>query len=645
MQNTNENRVSLRRVRLSLWKRGVLGLLGLLAGVSCGAGFGVVQAGPAAPGRTCEVVWSVVGPDVQPADTAGGQGFAESLASRPGFAVTGVKTSGGVWGTPGKAGTEPVSVVNVAVGKHRDLLLFVMDDKGTTVLAGLRRECLMGRKTRRDWAGPGPLQIPENAVRELVQDFGHLVISGLKVQEDRQVSINVAAWKAAAAELAGGFTETPAPGGKGAGATQMAPGNGLAIQAVNALAIAAMSQAGAQPTTQAAAASLTIEVAQDVDHYALRYTLKRDGKSEQYVQRFIGQAELYDHIAMAARKLWAWRDGVRSAAKLGDGVAEPLSAGKGLTVMSVGGTIRGIDPVSGRDMWAAVPPRRVVFPQAVLAQATENKVLRMGKPSEMVDVQTGRLTAISTDAPVLPWAIDLGSGSKVAMVLDGTVNLSDAGKEVWKVTYPDPLTAGPGISEKAVFAGNEAGEVVALSSADGKEIWRQPTGLRLTGPVTLVGESVVVASFEGTVVALNAGDGKERWRYGARDVLLARPVVVDGLLLLADKGNTVCLLDPKTGEAKATFTAPTWLINAAAVEHGGKKWVVCSDLAGKVRFLDVPGLKPVSEVALDAQLSKPILQAADLPTIWGSGNEIDVKAAGVLVGDRRGWVYVLNFPR
>ncbi len=607
-----------------------------------------VKAEAAETARACEVSWAVLGTEVLPTDSLVAQEFAESLKARPGLTVREVKAGSGVWGAGGQgktAGVTPVSLVNVAVGKHRDLLLFVVDEKGTTVLAALRRECQVARKSRRDWSGPGPFQIPENAARELAQDYGHLKTDGLKAEPGKRVSVSVMPWKNVAAELAGGFSDAPDAGSKAAQAAPMEPSGADGVQAVNTLAFAALAQAGAQPTTEAAAATLTIEVARNVDHYALRYTMKSEGKSREYAQRFISQNELYDHMEVAGKLLWAWGDDVRSAAKLGDGAVEPLAAGKGVAAVGVGGVIRGFEPVSGRDSWPGVIAKRAVFPYGVLMQGNESQVVRMGKPSELVDIQTGKWVSVAGDAPVLPWGMELGAGGRAAVVNDAKVTFNNGAKELWKTSLADPISAGPAVNERAVFVANESGDVVALGAADGSEIWRKPTGLRLCGAMTVMGESLIATSFDGTVVALGTGDGKELWRHAARDVLLARPCLVDGFLLLADKGSVVWLLDPKTGEAKASFATPTWLVNAVMVEEGGKKWVVCSDLGGTVRFLSLPGLKVVREVGLGTRLSKPIVLAGGMPSAWGSGNEIDQKTSAVLVGDQKGWIYLIDLPR
>jgi outer membrane protein assembly factor BamB len=601
------------------------------------------QAGAAE--RTCEVTCLVIGAETLPSDAALGQGFGEALEARPGFSVKGVKAGASLW-TPGgtTAGAEPVTVVSVSVGKYRELLALVADEKGTTMLAALRRECQVIRKNRRDWAGPGPFQIPENAARELAQDFGHLQTAGLKADDAKRVLINVIPWKTVGTDLAGGFTEAPTAGGKAVAAVPMEPSGGANLAVANALAIAAMAQAGAQPTNQNVPTTLTIEMAQNIDHYALRYTLKRDGKTQRQVHRFIAQAELFEHIAVAGHKLWTWGDDVRSTAKVGDGPAEPLAAGNGVVVLGVGGVIRGVEPVSGNDLWPALAVKRVAFPYAVVNVGTENKVIRMARPPEAVDIQSGKFSLLTGDAPALPWAIDVSAKGRTAIVIDSTVFLSDGAKELWKTTLTDPITAGPALSDRALFVASETGEVIALSTADGSQMWRKPTGLRLVGPATLVGDSLIVCAIDGTVLAMVPGDGSVIWKHPGKDILLTRPCLVDGLLLLTDKGNTIWLLDPKTGQTKASYGSDTWLTNVVPIESAGQKWVVASDIQGVVRFLTLPSLKPQREVALAGQLSKAILLVPQLPSEWASGNDIDVKSPGVLLGDRRGWIYVLNLP-
>jgi len=593
--------------------------------------------------RPFAVTFSTAGPDGEAVDASMLDGFVESLAARPGFAAQATARTGLLWFNPPVVkNNERLSMVAVAVGDHRDLLALMWDDKGTTIVAAARRPCRIGAKGRRDWYGPGPYQLPENAVKELAADVGHTWKPGLARDESRRVQVNVKSWLVSASDLTAGM-DALVKEKKGAEAERPVAASTPAIDGVKALTFAALSESNLQASSEPAPITLDIELAQATDHYAFRCTLKRDGKTSTYQRRFVPRSDLYDHLVTTTRKMLVWSEGVRDAAKLGAGDIEPLAATKGIVAVNVGEHLLGIDPQSGETKWAieAAPktaPRYFAWP----AGDNQPGVICLFRDAGRIDLNTGKSTSIAAMVPALPAGFDL-IGDQYACIRESTAALYKSAKEAWKTTLNEPLVCGPAIHGENLIVANDAGELIALKP-DGKELWRQPTQLRLRGPIALLDGKLLVGSLEGALLAVSPTDGKTLWKHAARDVLLQRPVLVDGLLLIADKGDTLWLLDPKTGEARANFLAPTWIRSVRAIEHANKKWIVCVDRQGTVRFLTLPDLKVAREVRLATSPATNSLFSAELPLNWASHDDLEQKAPGLLVGSTDGWLYLLDIP-
>ncbi|MEJ7761505.1 MAG: PQQ-binding-like beta-propeller repeat protein [Thermomicrobiales bacterium] len=99
---------------------------------------------------------------------------------------------------------------------------------------------------------------------------------------------------------------------------------------------------------------------------------------------------------------------------------------------------------------------------------------------------------------------------------------------LWEVTGTSAWTA-PVVAGGVVYAGTEAGELVAIDSVDGAERWRYPGTGGPAGPPTVAGETVyAVAGRE--VVALDRGDGTLLWSYPGD--FTGSPLVVGSTILI-----------------------------------------------------------------------------------------------------------------
>lgn len=132
----------------------------------------------------------------------------------------------------------------------------------------------------------------------------------------------------------------------------------------------------------------------------------------------------------------------------------------------------------------------------------------------------------------------LQNGVVYSAAVNGQVAAIDAasGKELWRTTIKDELSAGVGGGNGGVLVGTRKGEVVYLDSA-GKQKWRSQVSSDILVAPQAAGDVVVARTVDGRMVGLNQSDGKRRWlQQRTNPPLVLRnlgPVTVENALIYA----------------------------------------------------------------------------------------------------------------
>ena len=204
--------------------------------------------------------------------------------------------------------------------------------------------------------------------------------------------------------------------------------------------------------------------------------------------------------------------------ELEDGVAvTPLVYEGRVVVIDMGGTIRALDGVSGRETWS------IQLPFGVETTPT------------------------------------IADGTLYAITLDGvlrTVSLADQVTGWTADGFHD--TSIVTISGDMVLAGRP-GEIVALATGDGHELWRSETGgsdrAAIDGDVAYVG-----GDGSGRLTAVSLEDGAEEWRLDIGVARVLTPVVDDGGLVIAGRdipgGQNVVLGLDRAADAQWRWEPP-----------------------------------------------------------------------------------------
>jgi len=177
--------------------------------------------------------------------------------------------------------------------------------------------------------------------------------------------------------------------------------------------------------------------------------------------------------------------------------------------------------------------------------------------------------------PQLNWQVNVGKAapglapaitpnSVYAAASDGTLVRVDpaTGRQLWRISVGQKLSAGPGADESHVVVGTDKGDVLAFDS-DGKPAWTAQVSSELIAPPRVADGIVVVFSGDGRIYGLSAADGKTKWVHQRNNPALtirntAGGVTSRGGVFTGTAGGHLLALDVNTGSIgwDATVASP-----------------------------------------------------------------------------------------
>ncbi|HIL57521.1 MAG TPA: hypothetical protein EYG39_06405 [Rhodothermales bacterium] len=207
-------------------------------------------------------------------------------------------------------------------------------------------------------------------------------------------------------------------------------------------------------------------------------------------------------------------DAVRSAKRWGVRGTEHVGGAKlsgGVLVAAAhDGTVRGIEPQTGRELWAE----------------------RMG--------ETAQVHA----------SVVLAGDLAIVADTDGWVRAFDpqTGAVRWDAHVGAPVYRTPAASGALAVFPTTRGALVALDATTGAERWRveSAAGVRWATPA-LGGGRVFAGGTDGRLLAIDAGTGEVRWARPFDGVIAAAPLSAGGLVYVGTYRNELVALDAETG--------------------------------------------------------------------------------------------------
>lgn len=276
--------------------------------------------------------------------------------------------------------------------------------------------------------------------------------------------------------------------------------------------------------------------------------------------------------------------------------ARPAVIGRFVYVASDSGFLYRLDKVRGSERWraridAGSPPR---------IPASEEKS-RWDRYGSSVVADDRRLYVASRDNHL--YALDIATG-----------------KERWRVTAKDMMTATPALYKDLVIWAAFDGTVQAVSVSDGKPRWTYNARLPVAGDLIVDGDRVFVGSRTYELIALNAVNGAELWKhYYWFSWIESPPVVRDQVVYTGSSdGIGVYAINVDDGSLRWKTRVPGWAWPRTAVSDD----LVVAGTVGAGAF---PGARSGSLVALDRQsgairwlfLEPPSRQTVERKLEWG----------------------------
>ena len=167
-----------------------------------------------------------------------------------------------------------------------------------------------------------------------------------------------------------------------------------------------------------------------------------------------------------------------------------------------------------------------------------------------VNTASGIVSAPILDAADRIWgAPALAGGVLFIGSLDGKLRaVAPDGAERWSKGVGGAIAGDIAVDGDTVYAGTLESRVVALDAATGDERWHFDGNNWFWARPLVTSETVYASTALGTVYAVNRADGQKRWESspGSAEVH-ASPVLVGGMLVIADRDGIVYGLDPANG--------------------------------------------------------------------------------------------------
>lgn len=268
---------------------------------------------------------------------------------------------------------------------------------------------------------------------------------------------------------------------------------------------------------------------------------------------FCGHAAAQEQSALSRPLHLRWSfetDGIAGITPAADEsvIYVPLNEGVIVSLKVSGGELVWKSEVGGRISASPIADARGVYVASESSQPRSSPYLQA----------TGALRILSRQSGVTAWMRTLPSpirGTPVSSpsTLFGTTSdgrlyafKKETGEILWIKYSSSPFNSFPVLSGDNLYAGDEEGNLLAIEQVTGRTLWRYRTRKGLASPVTVNEGSVYAGSQDGSVYAFEESTGRLRWRVHTGAAV--QSIVAAGKCLLATSlDNFVYCLSPQRG--------------------------------------------------------------------------------------------------
>jgi outer membrane protein assembly factor BamB len=202
----------------------------------------------------------------------------------------------------------------------------------------------------------------------------------------------------------------------------------------------------------------------------------------------------------------------------------------------------------GRPRWVAEVPGRVIGGSYVTDDAI------------YTGTTTGEVFALDRETGTVRWRQELGhpiwsapvqAGESIAVAdMGGFITTFDKdGTRRWSARVAERgIASTPSVEGNRLYVGSLDKHLYAIDATNGAVVWQSAQADNWFWTEVLIqGDTLFAGSLGGTVYAIDKTNGTTRWSRDVGAMVRARPVIVDGVLVIAAKDGRLHGLDPANG--------------------------------------------------------------------------------------------------
>jgi outer membrane protein assembly factor BamB len=225
---------------------------------------------------------------------------------------------------------------------------------------------------------------------------------------------------------------------------------------------------------------------------------------------------------------------------------------------------------------------------------------------------------------------------------DGKLYAIDAayGEKKWEFNTGGKIWASPVVKDGIVYIANYDRKLFAVSSADGSQIWQIELPASIASSPAISGDNIFLGAFDNHLYSIDRADGKVKWNFEGGNWFWSTPVVNDSMVYAGCLDHKVYALKISTGEELwPPFTADDQIVAAPVLI--GNLLIVASESGTLYRLNADSGKPELDSVPVDASVKVSVKAP-----LYAEGNTVYIHAGNFCVYgiDIQTGKTVLKFP-
>jgi outer membrane protein assembly factor BamB len=210
---------------------------------------------------------------------------------------------------------------------------------------------------------------------------------------------------------------------------------------------------------------------------------------------------------------------------------------------------------------------------------------------------------------------------------DGKLYAIDAayGEKKWEFDTGGKIWTSPAVEDGVVYVSNYDRKLFAVSSTDGSQIWQIELPANIASSPVISADCIIVGAFDNHLYCIDKATGKERWNFQSDNWFWSTPVVNNGVVYAGCIDHKVYALNVSTGEELwPPFMADDRIVAAPVIVNN---LLILASESGTIYTLNVDSGKPERDsVPVDASINVPVRAP-----LYADGNIVYIHAGNFSV--------------